>query len=664
MSGQICVQVKAVCALRHPCVGDFLAGQVRIQTAQSQNDVISTLQLELLCCNKRTDTRKQGKRRGLTGRTTSSDGDKCSCRHTLYLKPPRSYISVAYCPEHDYIALEPPAALYFPALFSAMSAMSQRFNTDVLIIGGGAAGLSAALALAQHARVTVLCKGDITSGSSHWAQGGVAAVTDPEDSFESHIADTLDAGAGLCDPEVVRATVSGGPDAIAKLTERGVVFDTEGNALHLTREGGHSHRRVVHVADATGKAITQTLTDQVLDNGNIELFNDRVAIDLINLSTLGRHHSRCAGAYVLNRTTGRVEVFQSRFVILATGGASKVYLYTSNPDSSTGDGIAMAWRAGCRVANMEFNQFHPTCLYHPHAGSFLISEAVRGEGGILRLPNGQRFMQRFDERLELAPRDIVARAIDHEMKRIGADCVYLDVSHLSASFIHSHFPNIAQKCAELGIDVTKDPIPVVPAAHYTCGGVVVDDYGRTDLANLYAIGEVSCTGLHGANRLASNSLLECFVYGARAAEKIIGLLDKPQTAPYIPKWDESKVTDSDESVIIAHNWDELRRFMWDYVGIVRTDKRLMRAHRRIELLKQEIQDYYATYRVTNDLIELRNLLHVADLIVRSALKRKESRGLNYNMDYPELAPQAIDTILAPGSLDSMMLDPVLQQPNR
>ncbi len=532
--------------------------------------------------------------------------------------------------------------------------MSQRFNTDVLIIGGGAAGLTAALALAPHARVTVLCKGDITSGSSHWAQGGVAAVTDPDDSFESHIADTLDAGAGLCDPEVVRATVSGGPDAIAKLTERGVTFDTEGNALHLTREGGHSHRRVVHVADATGKAITQTLTDQVLDNGNIELFNDRVAIDLINLSTLGRHHSRCAGAYVLNRTSGRVEVFQSRFVILATGGASKVYLYTSNPDSSTGDGIAMAWRAGCRVANMEFNQFHPTCLYHPHAGSFLISEAVRGEGGILRLPNGQRFMQRFDERLELAPRDIVARAIDHEMKRIGADCVYLDVSHLSASFIQSHFPNIAQKCAELGIDVTKDPIPVVPAAHYTCGGVVVDDFGRTDLPNLYAIGEVSCTGLHGANRLASNSLLECFVYGQRAAEKIIGQLEKPQTAPYIPKWDESKVTDSDESVIIAHNWDELRRFMWDYVGIVRTDKRLMRAHRRIELLKQEIQDYYATYRVTNDLIELRNLLHVADLIVRSALKRKESRGLNYNMDYPEMAPQAADTILAPGSLESMI----------
>ena len=539
--------------------------------------------------------------------------------------------------------------------------MSQRFDTDVLIIGGGAAGLSAALTLSKHVRVTVLCKGDITTGSSHWAQGGVAAVTDPEDSFDAHIRDTLDAGAGLCDSDVVRSTVNAGPDAIAQLSEWGVDFDTEGNALHLTREGGHSFRRVVHVADATGKAITQTLTDKVLDNGNIELFDDRVAIDLINLSTLGRHHSRCAGAYVLNRTTGRVEVFQSRFVILATGGASKVYLYTSNPDSSTGDGIAMAWRASCRVANMEFNQFHPTCLYHPHAGSFLISEAVRGEGGVLRLPNGQRFMQRFDERRELAPRDIVARAIDHEMKRIGADCVFLDISHLSAEFIRGHFPNIAQRCEELGIDITKEPIPVVPAAHYTCGGVVVDEHGRTDVPNLYAIGEVSCTGLHGANRLASNSLLECLVYGQRAAQKIISTLDKPQSFPYIPKWDESKVTDSDESVIIAHNWDELRRFMWDYVGIVRTDKRLMRAHRRIELLKQEIQDYYSNYRVTNDLIELRNLLHVADLIVRSALKRKESRGLNYNMDHPGHAERPADTILSPGSLDSLIVEPGIQQ---
>jgi L-aspartate oxidase len=417
----------------------------------------------------------------------------------------------------------------------------------------------------------------------------------------------------------------------------------------------------VHVADATGKAITQTLTEQVLDHPNIELFNDRIAIDLINLSKLGRYPNRCAGAHVLNQSTGRVEVFQSKFVVLATGGASKVYLYTSNPDGSTGDGIAMAWRAGCRVANMEFNQFHPTCLYHPHAGSFLISEAVRGEGGVLRLPNGQRFMQRFDERRELAPRDIVARAIDHEMKRIGADCVFLDISHLSAEFIRGHFPNIAQRCEELGIDITKEPIPVVPAAHYTCGGVVVDEHGRTDIPNLYAIGEVSCTGLHGANRLASNSLLECLVYGQRAAQKIISTLDKPQSFPYIPKWDESKVTDSDESVIIAHNWDELRRFMWDYVGIVRTDKRLMRAHRRIELLKQEIQDYYSTYRVTNDLIELRNLLHVADLIVRSALKRKESRGLNYNMDHPKLSERPADTILSPGSLDSLIVEPGVQQ---
>ena len=531
--------------------------------------------------------------------------------------------------------------------------MSQRFNTDILVIGGGAAGLTTALLLAEHARVTVLCKGDITSGSSHWAQGGVASVTDPEDSFDAHVRDTLDAGAGLCDANVVRDVVRSASRAINQLAEWGVDFDVENNALHLTREGGHSHRRVIHVADATGKAITQTLTDRALDHPNIQLFNDRVAIDLINLSKLGRNPSRCAGAYVLNLGSGRVEVFQSRFVILATGGASKVYLYTSNPDGSTGDGIAMAWRAGCRVANMEFNQFHPTCLYHPHAGSFLISEAVRGEGGVLRLPNGERFMQKFDDRAELAPRDIVARAIDHEMKRIGADCVYLDISHRSQAFIQHHFPNIAQKCSELGIDISKEPIPVVPAAHYTCGGVVVDEHGRTDLANLYAIGEVSCTGLHGANRLASNSLLECLVYGGNAAKKIISQLERPQTVPYIPRWDESQVTDSDESIIIAHNWEELRRFMWDYVGIVRTDKRLQRAQRRIELLKQEIHEYYANYRVTNDLIELRNLLHVADLIVRSALKRKESRGLNFNLDHPEQTVNTTDTILFPGSTDQL-----------
>ena len=536
--------------------------------------------------------------------------------------------------------------------------MSQRYSSDVLIIGGGAAGLSAALQLADKARVTVLCKGDITSGSSHWAQGGVAAVTDPDDSFSAHIEDTLTAGAGLCDESIVGLTVEQAPKAISRLTELGVQFDREDNQFHLTREGGHSFRRVLHVADATGKAITGALTESVLDHPNIELLNDRLAIDLINLSKLGRYPSRCAGAYVLNRSTGHVEVFQAPFVILATGGASKVYLYTSNPDSSTGDGIAMAWRAGCRVANMEFNQFHPTCLYHPHAGSYLISEAVRGEGGILRLPDGQRFMPRFDERAELAPRDIVARAIDHEMKRLGTDCLYLDISHRPANFVHEHFPNIANRCADLGIDITSDPIPVVPAAHYTCGGVLVDRWGRTDLPNLYAIGEVSYTGLHGANRLASNSLLECLVFAHLAAEKITSQLHRDFSLPNLPHWDESQVTDSDESVVIAHNWDELRRFMWDYVGIVRTNKRLQRAQHRIDLLKQEVNEYYANYRISDDLIELRNLLHVAELIVRSAAKRAESRGLHYNLDYPDLKPEAEDTIMFPGSIDHLdMLRP-------
>ncbi|MEE8244170.1 MAG: L-aspartate oxidase, partial [Pseudomonadales bacterium] len=522
-------------------------------------------------------------------------------------------------------------------------------------IGGGAAGLTAALDLAPYARVTVLSKGEIESGSSHWAQGGVAAVTDPDDSVTAHIHDTMVAGAGLCDEQIVEFTVTHAAAAIHQLQARGVSFDELSNELHLTREGGHSHRRVLHVADATGKAITEALTNRVLDHANIELFNDRVAIDLINLSKLGRFANRCAGAYVLNQSSGRVEVFQARFIILATGGASKVYLYTSNPDSSTGDGIAMAWRAGCRVANMEFNQFHPTCLYHPHAKSFLISEAIRGEGGVLTLEDGTRFMERFDSRAELAPRDVVARAIDHEMKRSGADCVYLDISHRPDAFIHEHFPTILERCKEFGFDLTSQRIPVVPAAHYTCGGVVVDRHAQTDIPGLFAVGEVSCTGLHGANRLASNSLLECLVFAHVASERIRTQLDAPFEPTDVPQWDESQVTDSDEDIIIAHNWDELRRFMWDYVGIVRTTKRLQRAQHRIDLLKQEVNEFYSHYRVGNDLIELRNLIHVAELIVRSALLRKESRGLHFNLDYPDSAEQATDTILFPGSVEHLEL---------
>lgn len=527
--------------------------------------------------------------------------------------------------------------------------MTQRFATDVLVIGGGAAGLSAALHLAPHARVTVLCKGTADSGSSHWAQGGVAAVTDPNDSVEAHVEDTLNAGAGLCDREVAEFTVARAAAAIQRLQSQGVDFDTTENDYHLTREGGHRFRRVLHVADATGKAIVSKLTEGVLDAPNIELFDDRVVIDLINLSRLGRYANRCAGAYVLNRSTGHVEVFQARYVILATGGASKVYLYTSNPDSSTGDGIAMAWRAGCRIANMEFNQFHPTCLYHPHAKSFLISEAIRGEGGILVLPDGKRFMDRFDARAELAPRDVVARAIDHEMKRLGSDCVYLDISHRPKRFVLDRFPTISARCREFGIDIAREPIPVVPAAHYTCGGVLVDRNGQTDVRGLYAIGEVSCTGLHGANRLASNSLLECLVFAAVAAEHIQSDIDEPFSPVQLPHWDESQVTNSDEDVIIAHNWDELRRFMWDYVGIVRTSKRLTRAKHRVELLKQEINEFYSHYRVSNDLIELRNLIDVAELIIHSALQRRESRGLHFNLDYPQTLDVAEDTILFPGA---------------
>ena len=511
-------------------------------------------------------------------------------------------------------------------------------------------------------RVTLLCKDRVEASSSQWAQGGVAAVTDPDDSIDAHRKDTIAAGAGLCDEEIVNFTVSRARRAIAQLGRCGVVFDSVGNEFDLTQEGGHSFRRILHVADATGKAVVAKLTQKALDHPQIEIFNDRIAIDLINLSKLGRHGNRCAGAYVLNRSTGHVEVFQARFVILATGGASKVYLYTSNPDGSTGDGIAMAWRAGCRIANMEFIQFHPTCLYHPQAKSFLISEAVRGEGGVLTLDDGNRFMPKFDPRAELAPRDIVARAIDHEMKRLGLDNVYLDISHRPKGFIEERFPTIARRCRDLGFDLASQPIPVVPAAHYTCGGVVVDQNGCTDIPGLYAIGEVSCTGLHGANRLASNSLLECLVFADVAAEAIRAQLDKPHQQLQAPHWDESQVTDSDEDVVIAHNWEELRRFMWDYVGIVRTDKRLQRAMHRVQLLKQEVHEYYSHYRVGNDLIELRNLIEVADLIIRSALLRRESRGLHFNLDHPEAAELAKDTILFPGSVEHLdLMRPYLER---
>ena len=515
---------------------------------------------------------------------------------------------------------------------------------DVLIIGTGAAGLTAALRLAPRARVAVICKGALNQGSTWWAQGGIAAVIDANDTVEAHIADTLVAGADLCHEDAVRFTVEHSRESIEWLVEQGVQFDRiDSSDFHLTKEGGHSHRRIIHSADATGREVSETLTAHALANPNIEIFTERVAVDLIVRG------GRCQGAYVLNRETGRVEVFQAPFTVLATGGASKVYLYTSNPDGATGDGIAMAWRAGCRVANMEFNQFHPTCLYHPKAKSFLITEAIRGEGGILLLPDGERFMPRFDPRGELAPRDIVARAIDHEMKRLGIDCVYLDISHKSPEFLLHHFPTVKARCLELGIDITRDPIPVVPAAHYTCGGVMVDFEGRTDVPHLYTIGETSFTGLHGANRMASNSLLECIVYGHAAADSILRALPQAPAPEPVRAWDESQVTNSDEDVVISHNWDELRRFMWDYVGIVRTDKRLQRALRRAELLQQEIAEYYSNYKVSNDLIELRNLAKVAELIIRSALERKESRGLHYTLDYPDTAPAALDTVLTPSN---------------
>jgi len=519
---------------------------------------------------------------------------------------------------------------------------------DVIIIGSGLAGASVALRLAERKKVAIVSKRALMDGASAWAQGGIAAVLAHDDSIAAHIEDTEVAGAGLCNKGTTRYVVRHARQAIEWLIARGVPFtrDEESDTgYHLTREGGHSHRRIIHADDATGYAVQKTLLEAVAAHPNITTFEDHIAVDLLTAAKLGMRANRCLGAYVLDKSQGKVETFAAASVVLASGGGGKVYLYTTNPDTATGDGVAMAWRAGCRVANMEFVQFHPTCLYHPHAKSFLISEAVRGEGGLLKLPDGTRFMPRHDARAELAPRDVVARAIDFEMKKKGLDCVYLDISHKPKEFLLSHFPNIHARCLALGIDIAREPIPVVPAAHYACGGVMTDFSGRTDVPGLYAVGEVAHTGLHGANRLASNSLLECLVFGESSAEAILNDTAPPEAE--LPPWDESRVSDADEEIIISHNWTELRHFMWDYVGIVRTDKRLQRAESRIRLLVDETHEYYSNFRVSNDLIELRNLLQTADLIVQCALRRHESRGLHYSLDYPQTLPIAADTVLTP-----------------
>lgn len=523
-------------------------------------------------------------------------------------------------------------------------------NFDTLIIGSGLAGFTLALHLAQYKKVCIVTKQTTDSGASSWAQGGIAAALSNDDSPSKHVQDTLIAGAGLCDEEVTRYIAGNAVQAIHWLIDQGVIFTSDRmneTGYHLTKEGGHSIRRIIHSGDATGKAVQQALIQKIRTHPNISVLEQHIAIDLITSDKLpgyaNAQHKRCFGAYILDKKKDKVLTFTAQNTVLATGGASKVYLYTTNPDTATGDGIAMGWRAGCRIANMEFIQFHPTCLYHPHAKSFLISEAVRGEGGLLKLPSGERFMPWHDPRAELAPRDIVARAIDFEMKKRGLDCVYLDISHKPANFLKEHFPTIHARCLELGIDITREPIPVVPAAHYTCGGVVTGKNGKTDLNNLYAIGETAHTGLHGANRLASNSLLECLVLAHAAGDDII---KQPANGlPALPDWDESRVTDADEEIVIAHNWDELRRFMWSYVGIVRTTKRLQRAQRRIELLREEINEYYTNFRVSSDLLELRNLVDSADLIVRSAMLRHESRGLHYSKDYPDTLPVAQNTVL-------------------
>ena len=531
-------------------------------------------------------------------------------------------------------------------------------SCDLLIVGAGLAGLTVALQVAQSRKVIVLAKRELTEAATAWAQGGIVGVLDEKDSFQSHVGDTLEAGAGIVSEATARFITENSHQAIEWLVKQDVAFtqDPEGPlGLHLTREGGHTHRRIAHAADATGKAIHIALLEKAKAHPNIQLFENWVAVDLITQRHLKDIKSqdykksvlkdRCYGVYALDMKHNNVVAITSNDVVLATGGVGKVYKYTSNPDTSTGDGIAMAYRAGCRVGNMEFIQFHPTCLYHPQERSFLITEALRGEGAYLKLPNGYRFMADHDERLELAPRDIVARAIDFEIKKHGIDYVLLDGTHLGAEFLKEHFPTIYSRCLAVGIDITKEGIPVVPAAHYTCGGVVTDLNGQTDLPHLYSAGEATYTGLHGANRLASNSLLECVVIGKATADKITE--NKIEPIPEVKPWDDSQVEDADEQVVIAHNWDELRSLMWNYVGIVRTTKRLERALHRIELLKQEVHDYYSNFHVNRDLIELRNLIVCAELIVRSALERKESRGLHYSRDYPQTFAMSYPTILTP-----------------
>ncbi|KQD04902.1 L-aspartate oxidase [Acinetobacter soli] len=531
-----------------------------------------------------------------------------------------------------------------------MSNLNSTHQFDVIIVGSGGAGLSLALSLPSHFNIAILAKSSLTEASTFYAQGGVAAVLDKTDSIQQHIDDTMVAGAHLCELDAVKQTVEGGRPSVDFLLKQGVEFTLDEDAqLHLTREGGHSQRRIIHAADATGKAISTTLVQRAQEAPNLTIFENFVAIDVISLHKLGHtdQPNRAVGLYALEEATDRIHTFLAPFTALACGGAMKAYLYTSNPDIATGDGIAMAYRAGCRVANMEFNQFHPTCLYHPQARSFLITEAMRGEGAYLRLPDGERFMLRFDSRAELAPRDVVARAIDFEIKRLGIRHVWLDITHKPAAFIQEHFPTLYARLLELGIDITTDMIPVVPAAHYTCGGVVVDENSQTDLEGLYAIGETSYTGLHGANRMASNSLLECFVYGMGAASDIERKFTQPFDFPDVPAWDDSQVTNADEDVVILQNWDELRSTMWNYVGIVRTTKRLQRALHRIEMLKSEITEYYQDYRVSKNLIELRNLVLVSEMIVRCAMQRKESRGLHYTLDYPELGSELRKTVLTP-----------------